>query len=138
MDTNAERDSLSSEDAARVVAGALSERYYGEARVPDATLSAALVAATASEEALSAAVADATAQLGEANDALARACDETFQKLPRYIELLRRIGSNLAVLGGNARRLKELAAQVANECQVPLPPLGAKAPGAAVTAATTK
>ena len=74
-------------------------------------------------------------------------CAATFNKLPRYTILLRKIAENLKVLASNAQKVKELATEVAQTCEVNIigvtgksltaKSLGAAAAGGAPTAANS-
>ena len=61
---------------------------------------------------------NANEQMAAIDQTLEEKCAETFAKLPKYTETLVKIRANLLVLAGNAKRLKELSAEVAKECDV--------------------
>jgi hypothetical protein len=116
------------------VAAAFAEHFDAPNERHDTLFRAATDAAKEQEPILRDAVISISDRLADADQELNEKCAATFSKLPRYISLLQKITSNLGVLASNAKKVKELAGEVAQECGVQTTVASAAAPAAAAAA----
>ena len=114
--------SLGVESATEAVAGSVAAFLVAPETRVDATSSVALRTSTSDEASLALTVHNLAEQVQHTEAMLDERCAATLDKLPKYIGLLQLIAKNLVTLTQNARKLRELAAQVATDSAVQLPP----------------
>jgi hypothetical protein len=108
------------EVSVQLLASVLAQRYEVEEQ-HDAPLRGVLDTSRTDEAGMRVAVTAVGEQLDAISTQLDERCLQTFSKLPRYTALLQKIKTNLDVLTSNAKKVKELAQEVATECGVTVP-----------------